>query len=177
MRCGIRAHRQGTKTGPSKTTLETKQTENKQTDRSSFFRKMRHEVTLKSEILSQLDFNSAAQDVVFNCVDGQVWYQITRLTNHRGGVSERGFGWNVCMHNAGGFGFGLNVCVMQVEANSILLAIISPFLQLLLKVTTCVQYCEYELFVFVNGWSNLLNGYVNLEQLLQEQESESSGSD
>ena len=42
------------------------------TNKSSFCRKMRHEVTLKSEILSQLDFKSAAQDVVFNCLDGQV---------------------------------------------------------------------------------------------------------
>ena len=56
---------------PKLSQRETKSAENKQTD-SSFFRKMRHEVTLKSEILSQLDFKSAAQDVVFNCVDGQV---------------------------------------------------------------------------------------------------------
>ena len=40
--------------------------------KGSLFRKMRHEVTLKSEILSQLDFKSAPQDVVFNCLDGQV---------------------------------------------------------------------------------------------------------
>merc|ERR1711974_47110 len=39
---------------------------------SSFFRKMKHEVTLRSEILSQLDFKSAPRDVVFTCLDGQV---------------------------------------------------------------------------------------------------------
>ena len=38
----------------------------------SFFRKMKHEVTLRSEILSQLDFKSAPRDVVFTCLDGQV---------------------------------------------------------------------------------------------------------
>ena len=38
---------------------------------------------------------------------------------------------------------------LQVEANSILLAIVSPFLQILLKVTTCLQYCDCGLYLWM----------------------------
>ena len=37
-----------------------------------FFQKMKNEITLKGDALSQLDFNLAPQDIVLNCSDGQV---------------------------------------------------------------------------------------------------------
>ena len=37
-----------------------------------FFQKMKNEITLKGDTLSQLDFNLTPQDIVLNCSDGQV---------------------------------------------------------------------------------------------------------
>ena len=41
--------------------------------RDLFSRKMKHKVTLKGDTFSHLDFNLASQDIVFKCLDGQVW--------------------------------------------------------------------------------------------------------
>ena len=38
----------------------------------SFFQKMKNEITLKGETLSQLECKLAPQDIVLNCSDGQV---------------------------------------------------------------------------------------------------------
>ena len=94
---------------------------------------MKNGITLRGDTSSQLDFNLAPQDIVLNCSDGQV-----RST----------------------FANSIETSASKVETNSLLLAVISPFIRQLLRVynyimlgsffmliVTLKQYCRIIFFI------------------------------